>query len=220
MDLSTLNNIQITTFVLVLAGIVLLISSLQFIRKITKILVVYEYKTSLWFVISVLVVGFIIGYLVHTFDVFNFFKMPINPALMVSLIYFFGAIFVFISLRTTQRLIKTILGDVISEEEAFKVALTRIDIEPTKLKHFQDTFNLQCDYCKRNVSYSLASIVNQHATLPNKGIKIIEIFGVKSIVLSTSHKCEGGRREIEVSHDDTMAFRSINDSKITIGNQI
>ena len=102
--LQSLSYIQITTFFLVILGVIMLFLSIYTVFKFMKILEINEFENKQWIVIIILILFFVIGYAIHALDVFEVFSFPVDPALMVSLIYFFGAVFVIRAMLSTDSL--------------------------------------------------------------------------------------------------------------------
>jgi len=211
---------QILTFFLVLGGVILLISSIFKTLKFYNILKSNKFHSKKWVIVIVLIFFFVVGYLVHALNVFDFFELPINPILLVSLIYFFGAIFVFIAMRSTYSMVRTILGDIISNEKAIEIFLKRTEFKTEELPHLYDKFTITCKSCNCNISYDVADVVRQHSNLADKGVIVESTFGVKSIILRPTHKCKDGLREIIAIHDNSLAFRSVDQSRIILNTNL
>lgn len=218
--LQSLNYIQITTFILVVLGVLMLVLSINTVRKFMNVLKINEFPRNQWILIIVLIFFFVIGYTIHALDVFEVFSFPVDPALMVSLIYFFGAVFVIRAMLSTQALVKSILGEILTDEKAYEVFLERLGSKGETFPHLNDTFVIDCEHCNSKVSYSIADVVRQHANVRDKGVNIQTTFGVRSIILRPTHKCTEGRREIVTIHDGDLAYRSIDQSRIIFGDKI
>jgi hypothetical protein len=218
--LYSLSYIQIITLALVFLGVILLLSSIITVFKFTKILSVNEYDKKQWLIITVLIVFFIAGYSIHALDVFKILSLPIDSALMVSLIYFFGAVFVIMAMRSTHSLVKSILGEILSEDKAIALFLARLGAEKEEFKHLRDTFSIPCEHCNSKINYTVADVIRQHATIGDKGVNVQTTFGIRSILLRPTHKCIDGRREIICVHDNDLAYRSIDQSRIILGEKI
>jgi len=211
---------QFIRLALLQIGVLVLIYNIYNVAKFSKVLKHNHYTIKKWVVVIILFVIFIVGYCIDILDIFNIYKLPINSGLMMSLTYFVATIFYFVLVNSTSSLVKNILGDVVSDDIAFKIALKRININKEELEHLFDKFEINCESCNKNYVYSLADIVRQHYKLSDKGINVETTFGVKSLILRPTHKCTEGRREIIVIHDSNMAYRSIDHSRIILGNSL
>lgn len=218
--LNALDYIQITTFILVILGVFMLLSSIYTVFKFMEVLKVNEFEKNQWLIIIVLIFFFVIGYSIHALDVFNVFTFPVDPALMVSLIYFFGAVFVIKAMTSTKNMVKSILGEILTDDKAYVIFLKRLRAEKTEFSHLKDSFSVDCEHCNKKISYTVPDVVRQHANIGDKGVNIQTTFGVRSILLRPTHKCIGGRREIITVHDGDLAYRSIDQSRIIFGEKI
>lgn len=218
--LNSLSLIQITTFVLVVFGVIMLLYSIYTVTKFMNVLKVNEYDNSQWILIIVLIFFFVVGYSIHALDVFNVFSFPVDPALMVSLIYFFGAVFVVRSMLSIKKMVKTILGEIISDEKAYSIFTNRLGADSSDLVHLKDVFHIDCEHCKKKVSYTIADVVRQNSNMGDKGVNVQTTFGIRSIILRPTHKCISGRREIITIHDNDLAYRSIDKSRMILGDTI
>jgi hypothetical protein len=204
---------QILTFILVLSSVALLTISVSKTLKFYKILKTNKFHSNKWILVISLIFLFIIGYVIHTLNVFNFFEFPVSPILLVSLIYFFGAVFVLITMQSTFTMVKSILGDVVSNEKAIEIFLEKTQLTREELPYLENNFTVNCNSCKCNITYNVADVIRQHFNLSDKGVIVESTFGIKSIILRPHHKCDDGLREIIVIHDHTLAFRSKDQSK-------
>lgn len=218
--LHSLDYIQITTFVLVVLGVLMLLLSIKTVKNFMEILKVNEFPRNEWILIMILIFFFVVGYTIHALDVFKVFSFPLDPALMVSLIYFFGAVFVIRAMLSTQAMVKSILGEVLTDEKAYKIFLKRLGAENESFPHLNDTFTIDCEHCNKKISYTIADVVRQHANARDKGVNVQTTFGIRTVVLQPTHKCVDGRREIVTVHDGDLAYRSIDKSRIIFGDKI
>lgn len=203
----------VLTLILVISSLALLISSVFVALKFNKILISNKFSSKKWIIVIVLIFFFIFLYII---SIFNIFKSPIKVKPLMSLIYFFGALFVFITMRSTYSMVKIIFGGDILNDKAIDIFLEITKFQKEELPHLFDTFIINCKYCNCDISYNVASVVKQHSSLNDKGIKIESIFGLKSIVLRPNHKCNNDLREIVVIHDNLLAFRSIDQTRILL----
>jgi len=218
--MSSLNYIQITTFFLVVLGVVMLLVSIYTVLKFMQVLKVNEFEKNQWYVIIVLIFFFVVGYTIHALDVFKVFSFPVDPALMVSLIYFFGAVFVIRAMISTEDMVKSILGEILTDNEAYTIFLKRLGAVENDFPHLKDSFSITCEHCNNKITYTIADVVRQHSNIGDKGVNTQTTFGVRSILLRPTHKCVGGRREIITVHDGDLAYRSIDQSRIIFGEKI
>jgi len=218
--LSSYSTLEIATFVLLLVSSFLLVLSVLLVFRISKILKFNKYVTKFWTFINVIIVFILIGYLIHALNVFNLVEMPIEPGLIINLVYFLGSIFAFMSINSANSLIKTILGDLVTDAKAYEVAIERIGIHEEKLVFLYDEFTIHCVKCEENISFTVADVVRQHYKRADKGINVESTFGVKSIILRPTHKCNEERREMITVHDSTLAYRSLDQSRIILGSTI
>lgn len=202
-----------STFTLVFIEVFFLIYSLLKAIKIYKILELNKVKSIKFLVIIALIILIILAFL---FSIFNYTKLPISANLILSAICFFVTVLVFISMQYIHSIVKSIYGGIISNKEAINLFLKRVDIKKTSLIHLNDNFLINCKHCESEISYNIASIVRQHLSLKNKGIEVEAVFGVKSFYLYNNHNCNGDLREIITLHDNSLAFRSIDRTRIII----
>lgn len=213
--------IQIATFTFISTGIILLILSINYFNKFSKTLIKNEYSIKKWRFINFLIIFFIVSYAILSLNILGLLSLPFNPIILIGLITFFGAIFVLLLMQSTYSLIKNILGEEISDNEAIKIFLNYVDKEEKDFEHLHDNFDIQCKSCERTISYSIAEVIKQNYCLPDKGVSIQEVFGVQTFILRPSHKCKLGRREIDVVHDQSLAYRSSMDkTRIKIASKI
>jgi hypothetical protein len=60
-------------------------------------------------------------------------------------------------------------------------------------------------------------VVRSHAKVLDRGVSVVSTFGVRSFILRPSHKCKDGRREMTIIHDDALAFRAVDNSRLIAG---
>ena len=66
----------------------------------------------------------------------------------------------------------------------------------------------------------MADVVRSNARLLERGIGVINTFGVRSFILRPTHKCESGRRETTVIHDNNLAYRAVDHSRLLMGEDL
>ena len=213
-DLLNFFNIGLTFF-----GILIILSAINISRKFKEILVINDYRTYQWLGVQVLMFFFIVAYFVHLISLANLFELPIDLTTLVTLVYFFGGVFVIVTLIATNNMIVWILGAKLSDNEATDLFLERLGIEDDPL-HLKSTFDVNCKFCEKQINYKIADVVRSHAKVLDRGVSVMNTFGVRSFVLRPSHKCRDGRREMTIIHDDSLAYRAVDNSRIIMGGDI
>ena len=205
---------------LTIIGIFALLVSFFLIRNFKEILRINDYNINQWNLVSLLVVFFGLAYSAHLIIVFNFVSPPFSILLLVSMVYFFGSVFVIVTMRTTNRMIQGILGDKISDEDTYQIFLNRVGGEHDGFKHLRDDFHITCEFCNKELDYNIPLVIRSHARVLDRGVTVMNTFGVRSFILRPSHTCQSGRREITVVHDEQLSFRAIDNSRLIFGGEL
>lgn len=197
-------------------GIVILLRAWIVSIKFKQILTINDYRSYQWLGVQILIVFFAIAYAVHGVTLGDFIELPIDLTTLVTLVYFFGSIFVIVTLLATNNMIVAILGSKISDRDAIDIFRDRMGIEE-EIAHLNDQFVVNCSFCAKIVKYSVADVVRSHVNILDRGVSVVNTFGVRSFILRPSHKCKDGRREMTIIHDDALAFRAVDNSRLIAG---
>jgi hypothetical protein len=161
---------------------------------------------------------FIVGYLVHILFYADIIELPVDSLFMTTLVYFFGAVFVIVTIDSISDTVTSILGKEISDDEALQMFAYAFGLDESEIvKH---KFPLECSSCNENIDYSIADVVRNNINHIHRGITVQTTFGVRSFILRPTHRCTDGRREVTVIHDDNLSFRSVDQSRIIIGGEL
>ena len=214
-----MDEIVIIGIVLTVLGVLILATSISLMVLIIKLLRKRQYGIKRWIIVTTLLFFFVVGYIINALEIMEIEIIPIPPILMVSLVYFFGAIFTLVTIWSIRTLISDILGKEMSDKNAIEefVKISGIDPEHKNLR-VRNTFH--CKHCEQDISFTIADVVRYHASTLERGIKVEEVFGTTSYVLRPVHKCKDGRREVNVIHDENLEVRSIEDSRLLFGDAI
>ncbi|MCE7735294.1 MAG: hypothetical protein GPJ54_10480 [Candidatus Heimdallarchaeota archaeon] len=201
---------------LTLIGVIILLISMNVSRKFKEILTANDYRSYQWLGVQILILFFAIAYTIHGVTLGDLIELPIDLTTLVTLVYFFGGIFVIVTMLATNNMIVAILGQKLSDKNAIDMFIERFGIEE-KIDHLSDQFEVNCSFCKKNINYSVADVVRSHAKVLDRGMSVVSTFGVRSFILRPSHKCKEGRREMTIIHDSTLAFRAVDNSRLIAG---
>lgn len=199
-------------------GILVLLRSINVSQKFKEILSINDYKTFQWFMVQVLMLFFTIAYFIHLVSLTDFFDVSdyIDLTTLVTLVYFFGGIFVIVTIIATNNMIVSILGGKLTDEEANDLFIKTLGIDE-KIAHLHTTFDVNCQFCEKQIKYKIADVVRSHAKVLDRGVSVMSTFGVRSFILRPSHKCKEGRREMTIIHDDSLAYRAVDNSRLIAG---
>lgn len=200
-------------------GIIFLIFSIFIIMKYVHILSGNGYKTTRWNIVLLLIVFFIVSYSFQAAVLGNFIEKTIDPMIVISAVYFFGAVFVLILTRSFNSVVIEVLGELINDDDAWQIACQRLGDGNLPLSTVTRKYEIECEHCKKNIQYSLADVIRANTQTMDKGIQIQATFGIVSYLLRPTHKCVNGRREILVIHDQDLEFRAIDRSRLLWGTQ-
>ncbi len=195
-------------------GVLILISSITALTIVMRLLGRRAYSRRRWWIVQIMLFFFVVGYIINALEMMGFTIIPLeNKLLIVSLVYFFGAIFTIVTILAIRTMLRDILGKQMNDEEAIGIfsELTGVD---KNTPHLTNSFFVICEICEKDIIYTVADVVRDHAFTLERGIQKEEVFGTKSFKLRPVHKCKDGRREITVVHDDSLAVRSIEENRL------
>jgi hypothetical protein len=95
---------------LTIIGIIILLLGWNVSRKFKGILSTNDYRTYQWIGVQVLIMFFAIAYTIHGISFSDFLELPIDLTTLVTLVYFFGSIFVIVTLVATNNMVVAILA--------------------------------------------------------------------------------------------------------------
>ncbi len=202
-----------TNGIIVLISAAILIFGLFYAFRISKILQNYKLARP-WKILTTLIFFFFFGYI---FIALRFFGYEIFDFLslenIMTAIFFFGALFVMTLSVLNYNLMISIFGVWIKDSETIKLFASHIGMPFEKAKKLiKPVYSVICDNCEENVSYSIPNIVRAHPHL-NRGIVIDKGMGIVSYRLYVRHYCGKDLREIPVSHDSKLEYRSQSPSR-------
>jgi hypothetical protein len=207
---------NIFEIVLTVFGILILSSSIFTLALVMRLLRKRAYSRRRWIFVQILLFFFVIGYTINMLALLGrdyLGQLGVTAQTMVSLVYFFGGIFTIVTILAIRNMLRDVLGKDIPDDEALKtfIRITGVDTIP---EHILDTFSITCEVCEENVNYTIADLVRNHAFTLERGIQVEEVFGTRSFKIRPVHKCQDGRREITVVHDDKLEIRNIEDNRL------
>ena len=209
---------QLLSVFLIGIGVLLLLLSLIFVWRIFFLMRINSYSGVQWLIVSLLIIGFAVGYTFHLLIVLEYINPIVDPVLVVSGVYFAGSIFVIFAVRSSLNAVSMILGGRISEDTAIHMFLERIgSVDTNEFPHLSDQFSFKCNECNKDIHYTIADVIRQHSKLKDKGVSVQTTFGVHNFILRHSHICNEGRREMTLIHDNDLAYRAIDRSRIILG---
>ncbi len=194
--------------IIVIIGAGILSFGLLYAYRIIKILRNFGLAQP-WIVLSTLISFFFIGYL---FIALRFLGIDLMPSLslenLVTVIFFFGAVFVLVLAILNRDLFANIFGMVISDSEALSRFSEHINL-PVRLvlSMIKPKYSVACDICNRSVQYSIPDIVRAHPSL-DRGVVVEKAMGGVNYQLFVRHYCGKELREIPVCHDSHFEYRS------------
>lgn len=209
----------IVGIVLTAVGVLILISTITTLAFVMRLLERRSFNRRRWIFVQLMLIFFVIGYIINALEISGITVFGLPGGLMVSLVYFFGAIFTIVTILAIRNMLQDILGKQIPDEQAIGIFLDITDTDKI-LIHLNDAFAVKCDVCDRVLTYTVADVVRDHAFTLERGIQVEEVFGTVSYKLHPVHKCKDGRREICVVHDDTLAIRNVEDNRLIYGGRI
>ena len=211
----------IVGIVLTAVGVLILITTITTLSYVMRLLGKRAYSNRRWIFVQVMLVFFVIGYIINAIEMSGLYDIiPLaNDLLMVSAVYFFGAIFTLVTIIAIRNMLGDMLGKQIPDNEAIEIFL-KVTLPENVLTHLNDTFVIKCDECERVLTYTVPDVVRDHGFTLERGIQVEEVFGTVSYKLRPVHKCNDGRRGICVVHDDTLAVRNIEESRLIYGGRI
>ena len=194
--------------IIVIIGAGILSFGLFYAFRIIKILRNFDLAQP-WIVLSTLISFFFIGYL---FIALRFLGIDLMPSLslenLVTVIFFFGAVFVLVLAILNRDLFANIFGMGISDSEALSRFSEHINL-PVRLvlSMIKPKYSVACDICNQSVQYSIPDIVRAHPSL-DRGVVVEKSMGGVNYQLFVRHYCGKELREIPVCHDSHFEYRS------------
>ncbi len=194
--------------IVVIIGAGILTIALYFAFGIISILKKYDLSRP-WIVLSSLISFFLFGYL---FIALKFLGIDLIPSLtleiLVTAIFFFGAVFVMVLTILSRNLFANIFGLGISDSEALTRFAKYVNL-PIRLLAalIKSEYSVACDICKQPVQYSIPDIVRAHPSL-DRGVVVEKAMGGVNYRFFVRHYCGKGLREIPVRHDSQFEYRS------------
>ncbi|MDH5404355.1 MAG: hypothetical protein OEY49_17785 [Candidatus Heimdallarchaeota archaeon] len=215
--MSATDNLEIA---ITIAGIFILFITIYHAIKVIKLLRINNYNVKMWFGVITLLIMFVLGY-AAIIPIILHIALPIDIELnlIVSFVYFFGAVFTLVTLSTVRNMLRAILGKEMSDDEALRLFMVYAEMEDLH-PNSQRIFEVNCSVCNKNIQYSIPSIVRSNASSLERGISVEKIFGTTSYVLRPTHICSDGRRELNIVHDHNLEIRSIESSRLLFGGNI
>lgn len=203
----------------IFVGMIVILFSIWSTIKVGRTLKINKYSGNLWFfVVLPMLILFLLGYGVFVLIQLDLYELPISYDFIVLLVYFFGALFTLVTLRSVRKMQVNILGKDMSNEDAYHVFENFIHNNGITMKStLQDEkFNIQCSDCHEKVEYTIPDLIRSNAENIERGITIEKIFGTINYILYPVHRCGDGRREHTVVHDDKFDVRSVEKSRLII----
>ncbi|MCY3414902.1 MAG: hypothetical protein INQ03_24845 [Candidatus Heimdallarchaeota archaeon] len=208
-----INVADFSIIFLPIVGILFLLVSLYFNRNIIQILKINKYQVRKFILVGILLLFFMLGYALLILINFNIITLPIDALIVVSFVYFFGAIFTVIALDSTKSILESILGKKISDEIAKKMFIAFTGIDPKV--DLDLSYSFECEECKETINYTIPDVVRENAAMLDRGVSVESVFGVKSYILRPQHQCgKEGRREFTIIHDHELKVRSREKSRL------
>lgn len=162
-----------------------------------------------WIVLSTLISFFFVGYLFIALRFLNIELMPgLSLEILVTAIFFFGAVFVLVLAILNRNLFASIFGIGISDPMALDLLSAHIDIPVGQIVTLiKPQYSVSCDICNQSVDYSIPDIVRAHPRL-DRGIVVERAMGSVNYLMFVRHYCDEEYREIPVLHDGQFEYRS------------
>lgn len=193
---------------IVTGGAAILLVGLYFIFRNIGILKTYGLARP-WIIISIMVSFFFFGYV---FVALLFFDVAMVPTItlegLVTAIFFFGAIFVTTLAFLNRNLFADIFGRGIDDSKAYGLFSEHIGMPTRKVMAMtRDEYNVACDICGGDVTYSIPDLVRAHPRL-ERGVVVERAMGGTNYRFYVRHYCGKELREIPVRHDSQFKYRS------------
>jgi len=194
--------------IMVIIGAGILSIGLVYALRIIKILKNFNMNRP-WIILSTLISLFFFGYV---FIALKFLGIDLMPNLrletLVTVIFFFGAVFVLVLAVLNYNLFANIFGVGISDGRALSLFSKHINMPIRQvLPLIKPAYSITCDICNQPVKYSIPDIVRAHPRL-DRGVVVEKAMGGINYRIFVRHFCQNELREIPVRHDSQFEYRS------------
>ena len=204
----------ISNAIVVIIGAVILSIGLIYTFRIIGILRQFDLSRP-WIILSTLISFFFMGYI---FIALRFLNIDLIPSLsleiLVTSIFFFGALFVLVLAVLNRNLFASIFGVGIDDSKAIRLFSEHIKLPLNQVvSMIKPEYSVTCDVCKQPVKYSIPDIVRAHPHL-DRGVVVERAMGGVNYRFFVRHFCEKAYREIPVRHDNKFEYRSQRPSRL------
>jgi hypothetical protein len=198
--------------VITLAGIIGIVYGLILTLKTVGVLRPLGLQGRYWILVA-FICFFLMMYLFQLLAFLGYVVLPVSLDLMVSLVYFGGAIYVVLVSVISLGLWRNVAGKPLTDEEAREIFAEYVGNAPPLEQFRSKAYNIRCNICEENLTFSLADVVSSHADSIERGVDVQAGMGLKMVVVYPRHVCKDGLREIPVKLDDAYKYRSHGESR-------
>lgn len=194
--------------IIVILGAVILIAGLINAFRIVSLLRSFGLARP-WIVLSILISFFLLGYV---FTALRFLDIDLLPSVtlevLVTAIFFFGAVFVTTLAVLNRNLFADIFGKGIDDTKAFSIFAEHVGMPPRKVMAMtRPEYSVACEICGGDVKYSVPELVRSHPRI-DRGVVVDRAMGGTNYRFYVRHYCDKELREIPVRHDNQFEYRS------------
>jgi hypothetical protein len=189
------------------AGMIGLFIGLFLTLKTVGVLRPLNLERRYWILVA-FISFFLLGYIGNILLILGLVELPFSTNLLVSLVFFGGAVYVVLVSVISLQLWHNVAGIQLSDEEARDLFYSVTGDAPPLMQFVSSDYSVKCNICENNVSFSLAGVVCTHATNITRGVEVQKGMGTTMVVVYPRHNCIDGIREIPVKLDTEFKYRS------------
>lgn len=207
----------LTYAILVGLGAVILGVGLLFAVRVVRLLRPFGLSRP-WQLLSILISVFFLGYVFISLRYLNIVMIPgLSVEAIITVIFFFGAVFVLILSILNYRLFGNIFGVGIDDPNAYRLFAEYVGMPPRKVMAMtRPEYSVACEVCGGDVKYSIPDLVRSHPQL-ERGVIVERVMGGTNYRFYIRHYCGNELREIPVRHDSEFEYRSHRPSRPVYG---